>query len=62
MITYESLRRHPAAFRSLTGYTVEHFDALFAASSPTHSQRHHQATTNRKEGTPRKRSLGWRLR
>jgi hypothetical protein len=58
MITHESLRRHPAAFRSLTGYTPEEFDALFAAFAPAHSLRRHQATTTRKEGTPRKRKVG----
>jgi transposase len=58
MITYESLRRHPAAFRSLTGHTPEQFDALFAAFAPAHSQRRHQATTTRKEGWPRKRKVG----
>jgi DDE superfamily endonuclease len=62
MITYESLKRHPAAFRSLTGYTPEQFDALFAAFAPAHSLRRHQATTTRKEGTPRQRAVGGRPR
>jgi hypothetical protein len=58
MITHEILRRHPAAFRSLTGHTPEQFDALFAAFAPAHSDRCRQATTTKKEGKPRQRAVG----
>lgn len=57
MITYEQLRRHPAAFRSLTGYSPEQFDALFTAFSNAHALRRHQATTTKK-GLPRQRKVG----
>lgn len=58
MITYESLRRHPGAFRSLTGHSPEAFDALFATFAPTHAQRRQAATTTRRTGLPRQRAVG----
>jgi DDE superfamily endonuclease len=58
MITYEALRRHPAAFRSLTGYTPEQFDALFADFAPAYSQRCQALATTKKEGKPRQRAVG----
>jgi DDE superfamily endonuclease len=58
MITYEALHRHPAAFRSLTGYTPDQFDALFADFAPAHLQRCRALTTTKKEGTPRQRTVG----
>jgi hypothetical protein len=58
MITYEALRRRPAAFRSLTGYSPEQFDALFDDFAPAHTQRYQASTTTKKEGTPRQRAVG----
>jgi hypothetical protein len=58
MITYESLRRRPSAFRSLTGHSPEQFEALFAAFAPAHAQRRQTATTTRRKGQPRQRAVG----
>jgi hypothetical protein len=58
MITYENLRRHPAAFRSLTGHSPEQFDALFAAFAPAHAARSRALPTTKKEGRPRQRAVG----
>jgi hypothetical protein len=58
MITYETLRRHPAAFRSLTGHSPEQFDALLAVFAPAHSNRCRAIPTTQKEGKPRQRAVG----
>jgi DDE superfamily endonuclease len=58
MITSEALRRHPAAFRSLTGYTPDQFDVLFADFAPAHRTRCRALTTTQKEGQPRQRKVG----
>jgi transposase len=58
MITHESLRRHPAAFRSLTGHTPDAFERLFAAFAPAHEQRRWNAPTTRRDGKPRQRAVG----
>jgi transposase len=58
MITYEILRRNPAAFRSLTGHTPQQFDTLFADFAPAHSLRCRAISTTKKEGKPRKRAVG----
>jgi len=58
MITYDTLRHRPAAFRSLTGHSVAAFDALFAEFAPAHQHRCQNATTTRREGRPRQRQLG----
>lgn len=58
MITYESLRRRPGAFRSLTGHSPEEFDALFATFAPAHAQRRQAATTTRRTGQLRQRAVG----
>src|SRR5215208_1985398 len=58
MITYEKLRQHPTAFRSLTGQTPEQFDALFAAFAPAHEARCRALPLTKKEGTPRQRKVG----
>jgi DDE superfamily endonuclease len=58
MITYESLRRRPSAFRSLTGHSPEQFEALFIAFAPAHEQRRQTATTTRRKGQPRQRAVG----
>jgi transposase len=57
MITYESLRQHPAAFRSFTGHTPEQFETVFAQFVPAHRQRCAAAPTN-KDGKPRQRAFG----
>lgn len=43
MIRYETLRRHPAAFRSLTGHSKDDFDALFCQFHSAHRRRRHDA-------------------
>lgn len=58
MITYDCLRRHPSAFRSLTGHSPEQFDALLAEFAPAHEQRRGAATTTRRKGQPRRRAVG----
>lgn len=58
MITYESLRRRPSAFRSLTAHSPEEFDALFATFAPAHAQRRQAAATTRRTGQPRQRAVG----
>jgi transposase len=58
MITYDTLRRHPAAFRSLTGYSPDQFDALFAAFAPAHTRRCLARATTKKDGQPRQRAVG----
>jgi transposase len=58
MITYDTLARRPAAFRSLTGHSVEAFAALLAEFAPAHQQRCRNATTTRREGKPRQRAVG----
>jgi hypothetical protein len=45
MIRYESLRTHPAAFRSLTGHSKDDFDALFCQFHAAHRLRRHDART-----------------
>jgi transposase len=57
MITYASLRQHPAAFRSFTGHTPEEFEAVFAQFTPAHAQRC-AASLITKEGKPRQRAAG----
>jgi hypothetical protein len=58
MITFEALAARPAAFRSLTGYSVEAFEALFAVVGPAYEARRLQATTTRRDGKPRQRAVG----
>lgn len=58
MVTYEALVRCPAAFRSLTGHSVEAFEALFTVFAPVHEERCRTATTTRREGKPRQRASG----
>jgi transposase len=57
MITWESLRQHPTAFRSFTGHTPEQFEALFAQFAPAHAQRCAASPTT-KEGKRRQRAFG----
>src|SRR5262245_30854501 len=58
MITYEYLGRRPSAFRSLTGYSSDQFDALFVEFAPAHEQRRQTAPTTRREGKPRACAVG----
>ena len=58
MITYEALVRRPAAFRSLTGHSVEGFEALDAVFAPAHEQRRRTASLTRRRGPPRQRAVG----
>jgi len=53
MIRYETLCRHPAAFRSLTGHSKDDFDALFSQFHAAHRLRRHDARAN-----GRKRAAG----
>lgn len=58
MITYAGLAGCPSAFRSLTGHTVEAFDALFAVFAPAHEARCRTATLTRRTQQPRQRAPG----
>jgi hypothetical protein len=58
MITYERLARHPAAFKSMTGFTVEAFEALLGAFVRAHEERRFAATTTKRHGQPRQRAVG----
>lgn len=58
MITFASLCRHPAAFRSLTGHTPDAFEALFAEFAPAYQQRCAAAATTKRDGLPRQRAVG----
>lgn len=42
MITYETLRNQPSAFRSLSGHSVEQFDALYRDFAAAHQERRAQ--------------------
>ena len=46
MITYQHLLKHPAAFRSLTGYTRDDFRALFLTFQAADQTRRTRETTN----------------
>jgi DDE superfamily endonuclease len=58
MLTYDLLSRRPAAFRSLTGFSPEAFDALLAVFLPAHQQRLHQSTHTKRSRQPRQRAQG----
>jgi hypothetical protein len=57
MFAYDSLIRHPSAFRSLTGLSPTEFDALLTDFTAAQERRRAAATTTRK-GTPRRRAAG----
>jgi hypothetical protein len=57
MLTLDALRSRPAAFRSLTGFGVEEFDALHDDFLAAQSTRRRAATRTR-EGAPRRRAYG----
>jgi hypothetical protein len=58
MITYDLLSRRPAAFRSLTGFSPEAFDALFAVFQIAHPTRLRQSTHTKRSRKPRQRAPG----
>lgn len=58
MITYATLSRRPAAFRSLTGFAPDAFDALFVAFQSVHQQRLRDVSTTKRSRTPRQRAPG----
>lgn len=57
MITYEKLKKHPSAFKSLTGMSVEAFDRLFEEMASAHALRLLDTPTKRGK-QPRKRAPG----
>lgn len=58
MFTYETLRRRPAAFKSMTGFSVEEFETLFGAVARAHADRCQTATTTKRGNQPRQRAFG----
>lgn len=58
MFRYETLRRRPAAFKSMTGFDLEAFQSLFLAFSGAHEKRRHASTTTRRTGQARQRACG----
>ena len=58
MIRYDTLRRRPAAFKSMTGFAPEAFDSLFLAFAGAHDKRCHAATITKRKGEPRERASG----
>lgn len=57
MFAYETLTRHPGAFRSLTGMTPDDFDALLTAFRNAQARRQRRSRTTR-TGQPRRRAAG----
>src|SRR5436190_15950819 len=57
MFAYESLRRCPSAFRSLTGLTAVEFDNLLAAFQATQDRLRRSSQATRR-GQPRRRAPG----
>ncbi len=57
MITYQTLSKHPCAFRSLTGLSLSEFEKLFEAFVPAHHRRL-STTPTKRDGQPRKRAHG----
>src|ERR1043166_3841225 len=58
MIRYETLRRRPAAFKSMTGFDAGACDSLFLAFAGAHEKRCHAATTTKRKGQLRERAYG----
>jgi hypothetical protein len=58
MISYETLRRRPAAFKSMTGFDLEAFQSLFLAFAGAHEKRCHASTTTKRKCQPRERAYG----
>jgi IS5 family transposase len=57
MFAYETLTRHPNAFRSLNGMTPDEFDSLLAAYRDAHARRQRRSRATR-QGQPRRRAAG----
>jgi hypothetical protein len=57
MLRYDTLTRHPRAFRALTGYTPDAFAALFADVQAAAARQARASRTTRR-GTPRRRAPG----
>jgi hypothetical protein len=57
MFDYETLTRHPGAFRSLTGMTSDQFDSLLTAFRDAQERRRRRSRTTR-TGQPRQRAAG----
>jgi hypothetical protein len=58
MIHYHTLSRRPAAFRSMTGFSVEMFQSLFLAFTRAYDDRKHASKTTKRDGKPRQRLPG----
>jgi DDE superfamily endonuclease len=58
MFTYEILRRRPAAFKSMTGFSVEAFETLFGAFARAHRDRCQTALITKRGNQPRQRAFG----
>lgn len=57
-MTYESLRKRPSAFQSLTGMSASAFDALYEVFAPAHGRRRSREKTTRRGGHRRQRRPG----
>lgn len=58
MFTYETMRRRPAAFQSMTGFSVEAFETLFGAFARAHEIRCQTSQTTKRGLQPRQRAFG----
>src|SRR5438552_1336145 len=58
VITFENLGRRPSAFQSMTGLSVEAFQALLGAFVRAHEERCCASQTTKRGGKPRQRALG----
>lgn len=58
MITYPHLARRPAAFQSMTGMSVDDFDALYQQFAPAHAKRLLALSTTKRDKRPRERQAG----
>ena len=58
MLTDETMRRRPAAFKSLTGFSVEGFETLFGAFALAHHDRCQTSLTTKRGHQPRQRAFG----
>lgn len=58
MFTYETMRRRPAAFKSMTGFSVEAFETLFGAFARAHHDRCQTSPTTKRANQPRQRAVG----
>lgn len=58
MFTYEGMRRRPAAFKSMTGFSLEEFETLSGAVARAHEERCQTATATKRGNQPRQRAFG----